>query len=1029
MKKHMFLGFISICGITMHLLNSTATAQAPPDPADRPNIVFVMTDDARFDEFRPTGAPDWFVAPNIERIANEGANFTRTYASTPICGPSRASIYTGLYSHQTGTTNNGERFYDSLATIQEILHDQGYYTGFIGKYGNGFPSPVEFDYWVDIGDEEKYKSVWIKVNGVNVFVSGHITNAFNDYIDAFFDSVQVHSDKPFVLFFFPLAPHTPNTPRSTDAGLYMAEVAPFPENFYEYPSLYPDFYREAGSVWEKDTAATNKFIKDRFKCLIGVDDNMSHIFNYLDANGQTDSTFMLFTSDNGYINGEHRMRAKALPLDESIHVPLFVRYPTWFPEPVVIDNEILELIDIPKTLLNVAGIEDTFNFVGHSIKDLAEPDTMRHYAFYIYEGSLPTAVFDVPDLRGVRGFNEAFYYSNCDCFTEEYYDFNADPQQNQNQILNPDYYQKVIEYRQILDSMRLSYNDTMPLLMTVCKLVGAFEVPDEIDNDCDGITDDSLFAFVRYLDADMDGFGDADSSIIVFGELAGYVNNNLDCIDTLNSINPASAEICDGIDNDCDGLIDDGDPDIIGQQIWYADFDFDGHGDAATATLLCFAPLNYILLNGDCNDADSLITIGGTEICNLLDDDCDGLTDDNDPDVIGQTIYYRDFDGDGYGDLTTSISICVLPIGYTLDQTDCNDLNININPLAAEVCDGVDNNCDGLIDDADPLVIGMTDWFIDADLDGFGSADSMFTSCFLPFGFADNTDDCNDASALINPTKLDICDLIDNDCDLLIDENIVVPIMTPATSLIFCTGGQVQFSATPIISGFTYKWYKNGVLIPGATAATYTSTATGSYKVEYRAPAGCITQSLVASVTVNKNPKPTVSNTSLSNDLCLNNPVKLSTKSKVGQTYQWFKGASILTGTTTNKYNAVTTGNYKVQVIDINGCAGTSKTFAVVQNCLDIEAVQENGNGNLYLFPNPTDNVFTISMDGLVNQSGVAEIRLFSIIGESVYMVDLSFTDSYFEHEINLNNPLASGVYIVEVVINNTRFYNRLIIE
>ncbi|MBK9457597.1 MAG: sulfatase-like hydrolase/transferase [Bacteroidetes bacterium] len=122
--------------------------------------------------------------------------------------------------------------------------------------------------------------------------------------------------------FFPLAPHTPNTPRATDASLYHDEIPPFPENFYAYDLLYPEFYNESGSIWVKDTIATKEFIKDRFSCLIGLDENINKIFNRLDTTHVTDSTFILYTSDNGYINGEHMMRAKALPIDESIHVPL-----------------------------------------------------------------------------------------------------------------------------------------------------------------------------------------------------------------------------------------------------------------------------------------------------------------------------------------------------------------------------------------------------------------------------------------------------------------------------------------------------------------------------------------------------------------------------------------------------------------------------------------------------------------------------------------------------------------------------------
>ncbi|MBK7443654.1 MAG: sulfatase-like hydrolase/transferase [Bacteroidetes bacterium] len=1020
------LFFFLLIAITF---SKSADTQVVADSV-KPNIVFIMVDDGRYDEYRVTGAPDWFVAPNIERIANEGLNFSRTYAPTPICGPSRASIYTGLYSHQHHTANNGDILVDSFTTIQQILKDQGYYTGFIGKYGNGFPPPMEFDYWVDIGDDEIYKNFWIKVNGSNVYVSGHITNYFNDYINHFMDSAALHSDKPFALFFFPLAPHTPNTPRSTDAGLYIGEEMPFPGNFYAYPSLYPEYYKEGGTVWVKDSAATKNFIEDRFACLIGVDDNVSKIMNRLDSAGITDSTFILFTSDNGYISGEHQMRAKAVPIDESIHVPLFVRYPTWFPDPGIVDNEIIELIDIPKTLLDVAGVNDTFNFQGYSLKQLVEPDTMRHFAYYEYEGSNPGDVFDVPDLRGIRGFDKAYFYSNCNCFSEEFYDFNLDPEQNQNLILNPDYYDEVQQYRAILAAMKLEKHDTLPYQINHCKLVGAYEIPDGIDNDCDGITDDSLEAFIRYYDFDNDGFGTLDSTTIVFGEIPGFVNNHLDCDDNNNLINPVAIEICDSIDNDCDGLIDDLDPDIFGLTTWYADIDADGFGDIATATTSCYSPDGYINIFGDCNDADSTITVGGIEICNGLDDNCDGLFDAADPTITGLTLYYADVDGDLFGDVNNTIAACEVPMGYTTDTTDCDDANLLINITGIEICNLFDDNCNGLTDDADPAVTGTSIWYADADADGYGILDSTTISCFLPAGYATLFGDCNDANAAIHPLLTDICDGLDNDCDILIDEDIIIPDVTASGPTTFCQGGMVILSATPIISGYNLQWFKNGVVIPGANGLTYNATATGNYKITYTAPAGCITESLIKTVSVNANPKPVVSNSCASNDLCVNNPVKLSVKNKVGSTFQWYKGATPLAGAITNKYNATTTGNYKCQQIDASGCIGTSKVFAVVNTCREGDLLDfSHAETVINLYPNPNNGVFTLSVSTDIVQAATAQIRITNIIGELIYEDETQLTDGAIEKEINITSGLASGIYIVVININQTQWFRQLVIE
>lgn len=520
-----------------------------------PNIIIILADDGRYDEYRPTGAPDWFVAPSIERIANQGANFTRAYVPTAMCAPSRASIYTGLYAHQHGADNNNTPYYDSLITIQQILEDQGYYTGFIGKYGQGFNAPNEFDYWINL-ESENYLNVNYNVNGVTTFIPGHTTDVLATFVNAFLDSTLVHSDQPFALFFFPLAPHPPATPRVEDKHAYDGQPIPFPTNFYAYDSLYPQFYYEGTSNWVKDSSETEDFIRERFCCLRGLDDNISDIFNFLDLYHEEDNTFMAYTSDNGYIYGQHLMRAKVFPIEEAIHVPLFVKYTPWFAPNTVVSNDLAEIIDLPATLLDLIGVEDTFGFEGISLHSLAAPDTLRHYVRYEYAGDDDgPGGFNVPALRGVRSFNYLYSKANCDCFTEEFYDFSADPQQNQNEILNPDYQPLINQYRSILDSLMLAVDDTADLQMRNCEMIGSFEIEDGYDEDCDGLIDDSI-PLHWYRDLDGDLFGDPDELIYDIGPIPGYVLNNEDCNDSDPAINPAMIDYCDHLDNDCDGIYD-----------------------------------------------------------------------------------------------------------------------------------------------------------------------------------------------------------------------------------------------------------------------------------------------------------------------------------------------------------------------------------------------------------------------------------------------------------------------------------------
>jgi uncharacterized repeat protein (TIGR01451 family) len=302
----------------------------------------------------------------------------------------------------------------------------------------------------------------------------------------------------------------------------------------------------------------------------------------------------------------------------------------------------------------------------------------------------------------------------------------------------------------------------------------ATEVCDGIDNNCSGLIDDADPAITGqstwYADADGDGYGDANVSTLACTQPTGYVANNTDCDDNDAAINPAATEVCDGIDNNCSGLIDDADPAITGQSTWYADADGDGYGDANVSTLACTQPTGYVANNTDCDDNDAAINPAATEVCDGIDNNCSGLIDDADPAITGQSTWYADADGDGYGDANVSTLACTQPTGYVANNTDCDDSDAAINPGATEVCDGIDNNCSGLIDDADPAITGQSTWYADADGDGYGDANVSTLACTQPTGYVANNTDCDDNDAAINPGATEVCDGIDNNCSGLIDD-------------------------------------------------------------------------------------------------------------------------------------------------------------------------------------------------------------------------------------------------------------------
>jgi hypothetical protein len=303
-----------------------------------------------------------------------------------------------------------------------------------------------------------------------------------------------------------------------------------------------------------------------------------------------------------------------------------------------------------------------------------------------------------------------------------------------------------------------------------------------VDDDCDGYADDAdgsldiTTASEWYVDADGDAYGNPAAFELTCEPTPGHVGDATDCDDGDAAINPGATEICDGVDNECDGLVDDADPsvDLSTGSDWYTDVDGDGYGDPLVTTLACDAPSGALADGTDCDDTDPLVNPAATEVCDGVDNECDGLVDDDDPSLDGASTvpWYTDGDGDGYGNAGLYHYACDPASGEVETGDDCVDTNPAIHPGALEVCNGYDDNCDGLADDADPAVDpGSFDLFHpDVDGDGFGDMLADIAACDPPSGALADATDCNDADPLINPDGLEICNLVDDDCDGLVDD-------------------------------------------------------------------------------------------------------------------------------------------------------------------------------------------------------------------------------------------------------------------
>ena len=233
-----------------------------------------------------------------------------------------------------------------------------------------------------------------------------------------------------------------------------------------------------------------------------------------------------------------------------------------------------------------------------------------------------------------------------------------------------------------------------------------------------------------------------------------------DCDDGDAAVNPSVTEVCDAVDNNCNGDVD-GDATDFGT--FYVDTDGDGYGVDAGVVNACAAPAGTAAIAGDCDDDNAAVNPGFAELCDLIDNDCDGAVDDS---PVDTTTFYTDADGDGYGDPTSAESACVAGANQSTNAEDCDDTDAEVHPGAAERCDDLDDDCDGVADDGAP---GYQDWYADLDLDGYGDATYSVVDCAAPAGFVDDSSDCNDLNSRIYPGNTETCDGFDNDCDGVTD--------------------------------------------------------------------------------------------------------------------------------------------------------------------------------------------------------------------------------------------------------------------
>ncbi len=361
-------------------------AEAPTDP---PNMIFVLTDDLDYASTQKM--------PEINSLlVEEGTSFEEAFVSHPVCCPSRSTILTGLYDHNHEVLTNKppsggfEKFLsegheeDSIAVS---LQEGGYQTAFFGKYLNGYPAddpthvPPGWDEWYGKLNGQKLYDYGINENGEEVSYGSSTEDFFTDVLSGQatdFVERAAPEERPFFAYIAPTAPHGPATPAERHKGAFAEEEVPRPPSFDEEDvSDKPSWIEDAERISEEGASSIDDYYRQRLESMLAVDEMVGSLVDELEAAGELDNTYIVFTSDNGWFNGEHRIRSgKNRAYEESARVPLFVRGPG-----VPAGSEVEELAvntDFAPTFAELAGL--SFTADGRSLAPLLggeEPASWR----------------------------------------------------------------------------------------------------------------------------------------------------------------------------------------------------------------------------------------------------------------------------------------------------------------------------------------------------------------------------------------------------------------------------------------------------------------------------------------------------------------------------------------------------------------------------------------------------------------------------------------------------------------------------
>jgi arylsulfatase A-like enzyme len=457
----------------------------------RPNIIFIMSDDHAAHAMSCYGSRI-NATPNLDRIADEGIRFDHCFCTNSICAPSRATILTGLYSHLNGVKTLRDQLDNRITTFPRLLQKAGYQTAIIGKWHLGHGpqhDPAGFEYWNVLPGQGKYFNPSFIEMGEERKIEGYVTDIITDLSIAWMERRDKNS--PFLLLCHHKAPHRHWLVDEKHAHLYEDAEIPEPPTFDDD---YSNRSRAAAAAAmridrdmdEKDYKAEppagltprelkswkyQRYIKDYLRCVASIDDNVGRMLDYLDREGLTENTIVVYTSDQGFFLGDHGWYDKRFMYEESLRMPFIVRYPREI-KPGSVEDRIVINADFAPTFLDYAGVAIPEEMQGCSLRPLFRgdsPDEWRTAMYYRYWMHL--AQHNVCAHYGVRThrYKLIYYYGEAlgasgaidESWPPEWelFDLDKDPFELNNVVHDPAYSDVLAELKEQLHQLRVELKD------------------------------------------------------------------------------------------------------------------------------------------------------------------------------------------------------------------------------------------------------------------------------------------------------------------------------------------------------------------------------------------------------------------------------------------------------------------------------------------------------------------------------------------------------------------------------------------